>query len=141
MTSPPSACATILLFRIHRLVIACPVDDVEVFIALRHKAEDTYIIEGMAVMAFSQGAPDSDVVLSGQELLAAVADVLDSAPPDDEFEEPRMELKRTSENQDLRVGERASKRRRSAGTCNLAPGCSPSSARRCHELRLRLGCS
>ena len=68
-------------------------------------------------MSFSQGAPDSDVVLSGQELLAAIADVLDLAQTDDEMEESTVELKRTSENQDLRVGERASKRRRSAGTC------------------------
>ncbi len=61
------------------------------------------------------GAPDTDVVLSGQELLTAIADLLDPPPDGDEEFDPPVELKRFSDNTDLRVGERASKRRRNAG--------------------------
>jgi hypothetical protein len=77
----------------------------------------------MAVSAFPHGAADSDVVLSGEDLLAAVAEVLDIDIPEEEEEEAQVELKRVSENHDLRVGERASKRRRSAGDCSV-PQCS-----------------
>ena len=61
------------------------------------------------------GSPDSDVVLSGQDLLSAIADLLDAPPDGGEESYPAVEVKVVSENFDLRVGERASKRRRSAG--------------------------
>lgn len=61
------------------------------------------------------GALDTDVVLSGQELLAAIADLLEPPPDGGEEPDPAVELKSISDNHDLRVGERASKRRRSAG--------------------------
>lgn len=70
-------------------------------------------------MLFQFGAADSDIVLSGQDLISIVA----SLPPQSVAEEPRApketKLVYTSECQDLRVGERATKRRRSAGTASV----------------------
>lgn len=70
-------------------------------------------------MLFQFGAADSDIVLSGQDLLSIVA----SLPPQNVTEEPQVpketKLIYTSGCQDLRVGERATKRRRSAGTASV----------------------
>ena len=70
-------------------------------------------------MLFQFGAADSDIVLSGQNLLSIVA----SFPSQNVTEEPQApketKLIFTSECQDLRVGERAIKRRRSAGTASV----------------------
>lgn len=70
-------------------------------------------------MLFRFGAADSDIVLSGQDLFSIVA----SLPLQNVTEEPQApketKLIFTSECQDLRVGERATKRRRSAGTASV----------------------
>lgn len=65
------------------------------------------------------GAPDSDVVLSGEDLLPVVECLADQ----DVTEQPQAvkdpKLIFTSDCQDLRVGDRATKRRRTAGTASV----------------------
>jgi hypothetical protein len=65
-------------------------------------------------MRASKGTGDCDLVLSVDELVSCIECLADQCPPTIE-KLPIVELKRTSSCQDMRVGERASKRRRTAG--------------------------
>ena len=67
----------------------------------------------------SFGAPDSDIVLSGQNLLSIVKCIADQAVTEEPQAPKEEKVVFTSGCQDLRVGDRASKRRRSAGTSVL----------------------
>jgi hypothetical protein len=66
------------------------------------------------------GAPDSDIVLSGQTLLSVVNCIQDQGVTE-ELQAPKEAVKVVfiSDCLDLRVGERASKRRRSVGTSSV----------------------
>ncbi len=67
-------------------------------------------------MYLSFGAPESDVVLSGQDLISIVECIADQGVTEEPQAQQELKIVFTSECQDLRVGERASKRRRNAGT-------------------------
>jgi len=65
------------------------------------------------------GAPDSDVVLSGDALLPVVECLADQDVTEQPLAIKDLKLIFTSDCQDLRVGERATKRRRTAGTASV----------------------